>query len=364
MNRPLSGVRIVELSGLGPAPFACMLLADLGAEVVRIVRPGHAEAEREELLHTLRGRTIIEADLKDERDLEQARELLDSADVMVEGFRPGVLERLGLSPDELLRSNPRLVIARMTGWGQTGPWARRAGHDINYMSLTGALHAIGPADRPRQPLNLVADFGGGAMFLLSGVLAALIERSRTGVGQVLDVAMIDGVSMLMQDVWRLWSRGQWRDRRESNFNDGAAPFYRTYECADGGFVAVGPLEPQFYAQLLKGLGLDPENLPSRDVASNWPYLSGVFANAFGAQPRAHWERVFEGTDACVTPVLALHEVADHPQVRARDAVRRVGEAIESHEAPRFSTSVRRTVADDVRPTTRPADLESAITRWR
>jgi alpha-methylacyl-CoA racemase len=362
VDRPLSDLRVVELAGLGPGPFACMLLADLGADVVRIVRPGAAAAERAERSHTLRSRTIVEANLKNPEELGAVRRLVERADVLVEGFRPGVIERLGLAPADLLQVNPRLVVARMTGWGQSGPWARRAGHDINYLSVTGALHAVGPRERPVQPLNLVADLGGGAMFLLSGVLAAVYERDRTGAGQVLDVAMVDGTSMLLQDVWRLSARGEWTDRRASNFNDGAAPYYRVYECADGGFVAVGAIEPQFYAQLLEGLGLDPATLPDRDDESRWEDVAARIGAVFLAHPRVHWESVFEGTDACVTPVLSLAEAPDHPQMSARRTVFRHGSAVETDQAPRFSKSSRQ-VWTDSDYESRPVSLDRAIAGW-
>jgi alpha-methylacyl-CoA racemase len=362
VSRPLSDVRVVELAGLGPGPFACMLFADLGADVVRVVRRGEAGPERRERLHTLRSRTIVEADLKDLGDLASVRELIRNADVLVEPFRPGVLERIGLDPADLIAENPGLIVARMTGWGQTGPWAKVAGHDINYLAITGALHAIGPAERPVQPLNLVADLGGGAMFLVTGVLAALHERSRTGAGQVIDVSMVDGASMLIQDVWRLRAEGTWTDSRASNFNDGASPSYRVYECADGRFVAVGALEPQFYAMLIAGLGLDASSLPDRGDRANWPELAERIGEVFRSRSRAHWQSVFDGTDACVTPVLALDEVADHPQISARGTVVRRGSAVENDEAPRFSASARRPWTEEDHAASAKS-LSEAAARW-
>ncbi|WP_157537149.1 CaiB/BaiF CoA transferase family protein [Nocardioides sp. Root190] len=334
MNQPLSGIRVVELAGIGPGPHACMMLADLGAEVVRVVRPGVQEPPTP---YTLRGRTIVEADLKDPSDRDRVLELLARADVLVEGYRPGVAERLGLGPDVVHASNPRLVYGRMTGWGQTGPLATTAGHDINYISLTGALHAIGPADQPLPPLNLVGDFGGGSMLLVNGILAALVQRASTGVGQVVDAAMVDGVGMLLAGILELRPMGMWTDTRFDNILDGAAPFYRTYRCSDGGFMAAGAVEPQFYDLLVRGLGLDPAELPSRDEKSNWPVLSEQFADIFATQPRAHWEQVYDGTDACVTPVLSFTEAPAHPQVAARRAlVAGEGEEVVPGAAPFLS----------------------------
>jgi alpha-methylacyl-CoA racemase len=358
-TRPLDGIRVVELAGMGPGPFGCMLLADLGADVVRVTRPGDGAAERDELHQTLRGRTVVEADLKDPVDAGKVRTLLARSDVLVEGFRPGVIERLGFAPEVLQGDNPGLIIARMTGWGQTGPWAPRAGHDINYLSLTGALHAIGTVEQPLPPLNLVADYGGGGMFLVTGVLAALVERARTGAGQVIDVAMLDGVSLLMQEIWRWSAMGRWADRRGANFIDGTAPYYRAYECSDGGFMAVGPVESKFYTQLLDGLGLDAASLPDQNDQSRWPELAEAIAAVFRTRPRSHWERIFEATDACATPVLAMREVAEHPQVRARRAVQRIGDLVESGEAPRFSRGSRRVWTREERDAL-PADLDEVL----
>ncbi|ANH38990.1 Crotonobetainyl-CoA:carnitine CoA-transferase [Nocardioides dokdonensis FR1436] len=321
MSRPLTGVRVVEMAGIGPGPHACMVLADLGADVVRVVRPSQA-TDHHANEHTLRGRRTIVADLKDPADRDRVLDLVAVADVLVEGFRPRVMERLGLGPDDALARNPRLVYGRMTGWGQDGPYAAMAGHDINYISLTGALHAIGTSEQPVPPLNLVGDYGGGSMLLVTGVLAALVQRGSTGTGQVVDAAMVDGTSLLLAGILELRTDGTWNDERSNNLLDGAAPFYATYRCADGGFMAVGAIEPQFYALLVAGLGLEPASLPDRDDTTRWGQLRSTFAVAFGAQPRAHWESVFDGSDACVTPVLDFDEAVQHPHVVARRSLTR------------------------------------------
>jgi len=334
MSLPLSGISVVEMAGIGPGPHACMMLADLGAQVTRVLRPGVQEAPTP---HTLRGRRTINADVKDPDGLAEVRELLEHADVLVEGFRPGVMERLGLGPAEVLEGNPRLVYARMTGWGQSGPYSRMAGHDINYISLTGALHAIGTAVAPVPPLNLVGDYGGGSMLLVNGILAALLQRTTSGAGQVVDVAMVDGTANLLAGIVELRDTGEWNDVRAHNVLDGAAPYYGTYRCSDGGFMAVGAIEPQFYALLVDGLGLAGADLPDRDDMANWPTLRERFAAVFAQHPRSHWVQVFDGTDACVTPVLTFAEAPDHPHVAARGAlVRGSGDQVVTGPAPLFS----------------------------
>lgn len=327
------------MAGIGPVPHAGMILADLGADVVRIPRPGGSlkfgppEAPDPQL----RGRRNVEADLKDAAGRETFFRLVENADALLEGFRPGVMERLGAGPAECHARNPRLVYARMTGWGQQGPMARKAGHDINYIALTGALNAIGrQGERPLAPLNLVGDYGGGSMLLLIGVLAAVWEAARSGAGQVVDAAMIDGASLLLQMTWTLRGVGEWTDEREQNLVDGAAPFYDTYECADGRFVAVGAIEPQFYAALLKGLELDGAHLPEQMDRSGWPELKALFAEVFSGRPRDEWVTAFAGLDACVTPVLAFGEVPDDPQIAARATVVEHGGVIQATPAPRFS----------------------------
>jgi alpha-methylacyl-CoA racemase len=356
---PLAGIRVVELSGLGPGPYACMLLAELGADVVRVDRPGGGAKlfpPEKEALH--RSRPCAAVDLKNPAGRDTVLRLVERADVLVEGLRPGVTERLGLGPDDCLARNPRLVYARMTGWGQTGPLADRAGHDINYLGLTGALHAIGPAEKPVPPLNIGADFGGGSMFLVVGVLAALLERTTSGRGQVVDAAMVDGASSLITMVHGMLGAGLWRDRRASNLLDGGAPFYDTYACSDGGFMAVGALEPQFYAQFVAGLGIE---LPGaqHDVAQ-WPEHRRLIAEAFASRTRDEWTAVFEGTDACVTPVLGLTEAPRHPHLAARGTYVQTPAGVQPAPAPRFS----RTPAE-VRGTPRGPgqDTVSTLTAW-
>jgi alpha-methylacyl-CoA racemase len=334
-----------------------MILADLGADVVRVDRPGSVQRDA-----LLRGRRSVVADLKAPDGRELVLRLAARADVLIEGLRPGVAERLGVGPVDCHVVNKSLVYARMTGWGQQGPLAERAGHDINYISVTGALHAIGRrGERPVPPLNLVGDYGGGSMFLLTGILAALWERERSGQGQVIDAAMVDGASVLLQVVWALRGQGSWADERGVNLLDGGAPFYDTYECADGRYVAVGALEPQFYALLVAGLGLDAEELPGQLDKAGWPVLRRRFTEAFRGQPREHWERVFAGTDACVTPVLSLAEATRHPHLLARGTFTDLDGTVQPVPAPRFS----RTAPGTPSPAPEPgADLDEVLRDWR
>ncbi len=318
---PLAGLRVVEFAGLGAAPYGVMLLADLGADVVRIDRPG-AGSDANMLAHVAvwRGRRSIVIDLKHADAAGVVDGLLDGADVLVEGFRPGTMERLGLGPDVVCTAHPRLVYARMTGWGQTGPLALTAGHDLNYAALSGALHTVGPADRPPPPVvNFLADLGGGGMLLAVGVLSALLERERSGKGQVIDVAMVDGAASLTTFVRGLAALGAWSDVRGANLLDGGAPFYATYACADGRYVAVGAIEPQFYLQLIDGLELAEWARDAQHDRARWAELRDAIAERFAQQPRDVWVARFGGTDACVTPVLALGEVDQHAHHRARDA---------------------------------------------
>ena len=350
---PLSGVRVIELGGIGPGPHAGMMLADLGADVVRVRRPGVAIAsavepgaagrhqaggltmppEDRDLLH--RGKRIVDLDVK-----TQPRTLLGlaaKADVLLDCFRPGTCERLGIGPDECAAVNPRLIFARITGWGQDGPLARTAGHDINYLSRTGALSALGYADRPPMPpLNLVADFGGGSMLVLLGIAVALYERERSGSGQVIDAAMVDGVSLLAQMMWTMKSTGALRDRRESFLLDGGAPFYRCYETADGGYLAVGAIEPQFFAALLSGLGLSADEVPGQLDIGSYPQMYDAFAKRFATRTRDEWTEIFAGTDACVTPVLTWSEAAADEHLRARSTVITAHGADQAAPGPRFS----------------------------
>ncbi len=314
---PLKGIKVVEFAGLGPVPFAGMVLSDLGAEVVQINREASApEANlfaREKNIPD-RGRRLIRLDLKAPAGVATALRLIERADALIEGFRPGVMERLGLGPEICLARNPRLVYGRMTGWGQTGPLAPTAGHDINYLALSGALHAIGRADGgPTPPLNLIADYGGGAMLLLVGLLAALLEARRSGQGQVVDAAMSDGCALLMAAIYSLKAMGYWSDQRESNLLDGAAHFYDTYECADGQWLAVGPIEPHFYRILLEGCGVtDPD--PRRQWhPKSWPAMKEQLRAALRTKTRDEWCAVFAGSDACVTPVLGLDEAPTGPR---------------------------------------------------
>ncbi|CAM3865568.1 CaiB/BaiF CoA transferase family protein [Smaragdicoccus niigatensis] len=334
---PLSGVRVVELAGIGPGPHAAMLLASLGAEVVRVQRAGQLRPEGRPSDHQLRDRMIVEANLKDPADLDKVKALIARADVLIEGFRPGVTERMGLGPDELLATNPRLVYGRMTGWGQEGPLADRAGHDINYISLTGALHAIGRGDeRPVPPLNFVGDFGGGSMFLVVGVLAALVERGISGKGQVVDAAMVDGALALSHFFWAMRGEGMWSDNRAANLLDTAAPFYDTYETSDGKYIAVGSIEPQFYAELLAGLELDPAELPHQYNFAEWPNLKKIFAERIATKTRDEWDAIFTPTDACVSPVLSWAEAASNPHIASRGSLLDIEGVIQPAPAPRFS----------------------------
>ena len=360
---PLAGLKIIELAGIGPGPHAAMILGDLGADVVRVDRPsGALRLGSPELADpTLRGRRRVAANIKEPEGTETVLRLVEHADVLLEGFRPGVTERLGVGPADCHARNPRLVYARMTGWGQDGPLAQRAGHDINYISLTGSLHAIGRrGERPVPPLNLVGDFGGGSMLLVVGVLAALWEAQRSGQGQVVDAAMVDGVSTLNQMFWGFLAQKFWVDEPDSNMLDGHAPFYDTYTCADGKHVAVGALEPQFYAALLAGLGLADAGLPPQQDRERWPELRARFTAAFGSRTRDEWAAVFDGTDACVTPVLSFGEAAAHPHLTARATIVERDGVPQAAPAPRFS----RTAPEVPGPAAEPEDVDSVLADWR
>ena len=335
MSGPLAGLRVVEIASIGPGPFAAMVLADLGATVVRVERPGSVRGVGGDPL--LRGRAAVVAiDLKDPAGSAVAGRLVDGADVLIEGFRPGVAERLGIGPDICLGRNPALVYGRITGWGQAGPRAQEAGHDIDYIALAGALQPIGPRDAPPPPpLNLVADFGGGGMLLVVGILAALTERSRSGAGQVVDAAMVDGSALLMAMHHGLAAAGLWSDARGDNVLDGAAPFYRCYRTADERFMAVGALEPEFYAALLAGLGLDPTTLPAQYDRDGWEATTHRFAEVFATRTRDEWARHFSGSDACVAPVLTPLEATRDPHLIARETFLPVGGVLQPAPAPRF-----------------------------
>jgi len=337
---PLEGVKVVEITGIGPGPFAAMLLADMGAEVIRVDRAGKAPARdlsEPPLDFLARGRRSVAVDLKHPEGVETVLRLVERADVLTEGFRPGVMERLGLGPDVCLARNPRLVYGRMTGWGQEGPLAHAAGHDINYIALAGALAHIGRAgEKPVPPLNLVGDFGGGGMLLAFGVVCALVERERSGRGQVVDAAMVDGAALLMTMMHSMRAMGFWNDERGTNLLDGGAHFYDTYETKDGKFVAVGSIEPQFYAELLEKTGLAGEDLPRQMDRSQWPALRKRLAEIFRSRTRDEWCRIMEGSDVCFAPVLTMGEAPDHPHNRARGTFVEVAGKLQPGPAPRFS----------------------------
>jgi alpha-methylacyl-CoA racemase len=341
---PLNNLRVIEMAGIGPAPFCGMLLSDMGAEVIRVDRREKADLglpgrePRFDVLH--RGRRSVAVDVKTKEGCALVRRLARQSDALIEGFRPGVMERLGLGPEVLLEDNPRLVIGRMTGFGQEGPMAPRAGHDINYIALAGALHTIGrKGEAPMPPLNLIGDFGGGGMLLAFGVVCAMLEAQRSGKGQVVDAAMVDGSALLMSAISGFYAQGSWKDERGVNVLDTGAPYYNVYETSDGKWVSIGSIEKRFYEDLLRRLGLSGEKLPDQHDRSGWPELAKRFAAVFRTKTRAEWEKVFEGSDACFAPVLSLAEVADYPHNVARRAfVTREG-VMQPAPAPRFSRTV-------------------------
>jgi len=358
MSGPLASLKVVEFSGLGPAPLAGQLLADLGAQVITIDRKA-APADPTDI--NRRGKRSVVLDLKTDAGVKAARAIIADSGVLIEGFRPGVMERLGLGPHACPET---LVYARMTGWGQQGPWAQTAGHDINYLALTGALHAMGTEGQPPvPPLNLVADYGGGTMFLIFGILAAVIERGVSGKGQVVDAAMVDGVPAMMGLIHGMLAQGTWSETRASNWLDGAAPFYRCYTCADGKYISVGALEPQFYAILLETLGLPDGLRASQNDKTSWPQRTAEFEALFATRTRDEWARVFDGSDACVAPVLTFSEAAKHPHMAARSAVSETHSVLQSGTAPRFGRS---TVSPIPQPRAVGADTKeilSALGLW-
>ncbi|MCK9248307.1 MAG: CoA transferase [Solirubrobacteraceae bacterium] len=333
---PLAGIRVVELAGLGPGPFCCMMLADMGAEVVRVDRVSQVGGGQAIDRALNRGRRTIAVDLKHPDGMETVLRLAERADVLVEGYRPGVAERLGVGPDAVRARNPRLVYGRMTGWGQDGPWASQPGHDINYIALTGALHAIGSADRPVPPLNLVGDFGGGGALLAFGIVSALLEATRSGEGQVVDAAMVDGAALVSTAIHGMRHEGAWEDEREANILDGGAPYYGTYRTADDRWVAVGSVEPQFFAALLEGLGIDPSEIGRQDDRATWPATRERFAEVFRTRTRDEWCERLEPLGACFAPVLSLDEAPDHPHVAARGTFVEVEGRRVPGPAPRLS----------------------------
>lgn len=333
---PLTGIRVVEMAGIGPGPFTAMMLSDLGAEVIRVDRLSHkGTGHRANVLN--RGRKSIAVDLKNPRGVETTLRLIEQADVVLEGFRPGVMERLGLGPEECLSVNPRLIFGRMTGWGQTGPLSQAAGHDINYISIAGALGAMGYADRPpAPPLNLVGDFGGGAMYLLTGILAALVERATSGQGQIIDAAMTDGTASLLSPFFGLMAMNMWTTDRFSNRLDGGAFYYGSYECSDGKYISIGSLEPQFYALLLEKAEItDPEFQEQLDEAA-WPAKREKLNQLFKTRTRQQWCDIMEGTDVCFAPVLDLKEAPTHPHNIDRKTFVELDGVVQPAPAPRFS----------------------------
>jgi alpha-methylacyl-CoA racemase len=362
MPGPLADLHVLELGGIGPGPFAAMMLADMGADVVRLHRADVVERgiDPSGVPVLDRGRRSVGIDLKHPDGVRCVLRLAERADVMLEGFRPGVAERLGVGPDACCARNPGLVYGRMTGWGQDGPLASSAGHDIDYIAVAGVLAHIGrPADRPVPPLNLVADFGGGGMLLAFGVLCALYERSTSGRGQIVDAAMVDGAALLMAMMWGMRSIGRFREERGTNINDGAAPFYDTYETRDGEHVAVGAMEPQFYSELLQQLDID-EDIPKQHDRTTWPDMHARIAAAFREQTRDEWRTRLEGSDACVAPVLRMSEAAEHPHVRARGTIVEHKGLLQPAPAPRLS----RTPGSLGRPMPLPgADTETALRDW-
>lgn len=336
MSAPLSSLKIVEMVGLGPAPLAGQLLSDLGAEVIVIDRKSGDDISKEV---NRRGKQSIALNLKSSKGIETTLKLIAQADILIEGFRPGVMERLGLSPDECLKVNPKLIYARMTGWGQEGPLSHSAGHDLNYLAITGALHAMGKDGAPPvPPLNLVADYGGGSMFLIMGVLSAIIERGISGKGQVIDAAMVDGVPAMMGMIHSMLAQGTWVNTRENNFVDGGAPYYRCYTCSDGKYLSVGCIEPQFFTEFLKLAELDEGLSKGQNDKSQWPELHALFEETIAKKSRDEWACIFEGSDACVAPVLDFEEAAKYSHNVERNAFVTQNNVTQTSPAPRFSRS--------------------------
>lgn len=357
MAGPLSGIKVLEFAGIGPGPFCAMVLGDLGADVIRIARPGASPDPRD---ITTRNRRTVNLDLRAPGAAEQVLELIGSADALIEGFRPGVMERIGLGPDVCHAKNPKLVYGRMTGWGQSGPLSQAAGHDINYIAISGALHAIGRSEGPPPPpLNLVGDFGGGGMLLAVGTLAALMEANRSGQGQVVDAAMTDGTALLSAFTWGMKAMGQWSNHRGENLLDGGAHFYDTYACADGKFIAIGAIEPQFYAELRQRCGLDGALFDEQMDTARWPLLKIRLADVFRTRTRDEWCEILEGTDACFAPVLDWDEATKHPHNLARDTFVNVDGVVQPAPAPRFSRT------DNAHPRSAlEASIGEVLATWR
>ena len=333
---PLTGLKVVEFGGIGPGPFCGMLLSDLGADIIRIDRKGAADPQVTEVLE--RGRRSVAFDLKRPEAVEACLKLIESADALFEGFRPGVMERLGLGPDVALKRNPKLVYGRMTGWGQTGPLAQTAGHDINYIAITGAVHAVGTREKPLAPLALAGDLGGGGLYLAFGLLAAVLHARETGQGQVVDCAIVDGAASLMGAFYGSYAAGRWKDEREANVLDGAAPFYGTYQCSDGKWISIGPLEPHFYAILLDKAQINAADLPGQYSRTDWPAMKQRFANIFAQRTRDEWCALLEGADACFAPVLSMAEAPSYPANVARGVFVNTHGFDQPAPAPRFSAT--------------------------
>ncbi|MBA4011737.1 MAG: carnitine dehydratase [Phenylobacterium sp.] len=333
---PLSGLKVVEFAGIGPGPFCGMLLSDLGADVVRIDRKGQGRSSAADI--TSRGRRSIGLDLKNPAAIETCLKLMEGADAVFEGFRPGVMERLGLGPDVALKRNPKLVYGRMTGWGQTGPYANAAGHDMNYIAITGALHAIGTGDKPIPPLNLVGDFGGGALYLAFGLLAGVLSARQTGQGQVIDCAMSDGAASLMAMFYGFKASGMWKEERRANLLDGGAHFYDTYQCADGKWISIGSIEPQFYALLLEKTGINDPAFAAQMDRGSWNGLRDKLAHVIAQKTQAEWCEIMDATDVCFAPVLDLDEAPKHPHNVARQTFVELGGVVQPAPAPRFSAT--------------------------
>lgn len=356
---PLRGVRVVEFAGIGPGPFASMLLSDMGADVVSIARPGQGKRDVRDFVN--RGRRVIELDLKNPADIAKAFDLIGAADVLIEGFRPQVMERLGLGPDAVLKRNPKLVYGRMTGWGQEGPLAQAAGHDINYIAITGALDSFRAANGETvSPLNLVGDYGGGALYLVVGVLAAVIEARASGKGQVVDAAMCDGVSSMLTMFHSMKAIGRWTDQPRTNLLDGGAPFYRTYECKDGGHMAIGALEPQFYAELRQLAGLSEDCYDRQMDKAGWPNLHEKMTALFKTKTRDEWAAILEGSDACAAAVRGLFDAPSHPHLAARKTFLNVDGHVQPAPAPRFSRTPSNIQGSPAVP---PVDAADILSQW-
>jgi alpha-methylacyl-CoA racemase len=356
---PLRGIRVVEFAGIGPGPFASMLLSDMGADVVSIARPGQGKRDVRDFVN--RGRRVIELDLKNPADIAKALDLIAAADVLIEGFRPQVMERLGLGPDVVLKRNPKLVYGRMTGWGQEGPLAQAAGHDINYIAITGALDSFRAENGETvSPLNLVGDYGGGALYLVVGVLAGVIEARTSGKGQVVDAAMCDGVSSMLTMFHSMKATGRWTDQPRTNLLDGGAPFYRTYECKDGGHMAIGALEPQFYAELRQLAGLSEDCYDAQMDRKGWPNLHAKMAVLFKTKTRDEWAAILEGSDACAAAVRGLFDAPKHPHLAARRTFIDLDGHVQPAPAPRFS---RTPSAVQGSPAVPPVDATEILSQW-